>query len=259
MWKRLRRMRGKETYLHSAMQNCEKRGIPLTTALRSLLCNGSVETDIRAAAAQLLSLYDPLLPAAVLMPRFFEDDGTDLVEISKIIRSTRDTHAIPGLIKALDSPNRKRREAAAYALGFRNVGTRAIGALIRVLADSSQSPAVRGQAAYSLQGVPQAAGPLISVLFDNAVEVRFWATWALSGTRSGSARREVVSALEGLLSDKAICPGYWSVAREALATLGTMDPPESDFRSQLNDETERVASDPEASVEDRRWANFWGD
>jgi HEAT repeat protein len=101
--------------------------------------------------------------------------------------------------------------------------------------------------------------PLISVLSDPDVRIRFWAVFALGSIRNRRTwrhtDRSVVAALESVLSDDAIPPGnWWSVGREALAMLGRLDPPESRYQEQLDREIQRVRSDPDASPEDRRWA-----
>jgi hypothetical protein len=68
-----------------------------------------------------------------------------------------------------------------------------------------------------------------------------------------------LNALETLLSDQAVPPGnWWSVAREALAMLGNLNPPEDRYEQQLEQEIERIRNDPGASPEDRRWAECYG-
>jgi HEAT repeat protein len=123
---------------------------------------------------------------------------------------------------------------------------------------------VREEAAESLAYLcsSRAIPPLISVLTDPHVGIRFWAVFALGNIRSPPSFRQtdrsVVPALESTLSDDAVPPGnWWSVAREALAMLGHLDPPEARYRDQLVEEIQRVIDDPNASPEDRRWASYY--
>ena len=140
-------------------------------------------------------------------------------------------------------------------------------ALVRALLDKSQPQPVREEAAESLaySNYPRAIPPLISVLDETDVRIRFWAVFALGGigqsqtyARSGCGRwrrsgdRRVIEALERMLADREVPPGnWWSVGREALAMLGELEPR---YRAELDAETQRVLSDPDSSAEDLRWA-----
>ncbi|MGA2434416.1 MAG: HEAT repeat domain-containing protein [Bryobacteraceae bacterium] len=136
---------------------------------------------------------------------------------------------------------------------------------MNAVTDVSQPVAVREEAAESLTYLysPRAIPALISVLTDPDVRVRFWAVFALGGIRNRRTYkhpdRSVIPALDALLSDQAVPPGnWWSIAREALAMLGNLNPPEDRYRDQLAQEIERMINDPGASPEDRRWAEFYG-
>ena len=96
----------------------------------------------------------------------------------------------------------------------------ATGFLIRVMTDSTEDTLIRGRAAESLQAraVPRATRALIHALRDPAVEVRFWAVFALGSHPA----RKAVAALEPMLADDAVLPGWWSVSREAEAMLDSL-------------------------------------
>jgi HEAT repeat protein len=241
-----------------AVQCLEKSGLSLNQALCRVLLDASYEGAIRQAAARVLALSNTAAPVQALTRRFLEEDNrAELIEIAKLIRELRMPLAVPALIQALDASKLDTREAAAYALGFPDCGMRAVQALSRVLTDSSELAHVRGLAAESLHGQRKAIPVLLSVLSDPAVEVRFWAVWAL-GTAAGRMDPTVMSALGRKLTDQSVYPGWWSVARGALAVLGTSVPSGSQYRQQFDHELARVSSDVDVSPEDRRWAEFWG-
>jgi hypothetical protein len=58
------------------------------------------------------------------------------------------------------------------------------------------------------------------------------------------------------VQDREVAPGWWSVGKEAQAMMvGLRDIPEE--RIKLQAEVRRVQEDPNASVEDRRWAECY--
>jgi hypothetical protein len=120
---------------------------------------------------------------------------------------------------------------------------------------------VREEAAESLaySHYAQAIPPLISVLGEPDVRIRFWAVFALGGigqwqtyAPAGRADPRVIEALEGMLADGEVTSGnWWSVGREALAMLGKLNPK---YGAKLDSETQRVLNDPNSAPEDLRWA-----
>lgn len=235
-----------------------KRGFPLTTALQEIVLDPSLPAITRAKAADLLNDVDHRLPLTILTQRFWEDvDGSELMEIAKIFRFSKDPNAIPVCIQALANPKSERRFATAYALGMPQHDKRSLQALIRVLTNSAETPEVRGCAAESLGGRPEAVTALVSVLSDEAVAVRFWAVWSLGGQRISGIRHRLEPLLAAKLSDPAVYLGWWSIRCEALALLGHWDLPGTEHRMQLERELESVLQDPDASAEDRHWAGFW--
>jgi HEAT repeat protein len=134
-------------------------------------------------------------------------------------------------------------------------------ALIDALTDPSQPLAVRQEAAESLayHDSTRAIPALIAALQDSEIGIRFWSVFALGSIRNRKTGRftdgRVVPALEAMLHDHSTPPGnWWSIAREALAMLGNLDPPVPKYRDRVNLEIQRILADPNASTEDCRWA-----
>lgn len=128
------------------------------------------------------------------------------------------------------------RQAAVHALAFM-FEEEAFGPLISVFQNSSESPGTRGIAAEGIanllehsdpRGVrrSRAASVLITALEDASPQVRFWASFALGCLKAHQA----IPHLQRLVdTDKAICRGWWSVAREAedaLLSIQGGEPPE---------------------------------
>jgi hypothetical protein len=62
------------------------------------------------------------------------------------------------------------------------------------------------------------------------------------------------------LNDDQVPPGnLWSVGKEALAMLGSMRPSVAGYDTRLEAETQSIFSDANATAEDRRWAESYGD
>jgi HEAT repeat protein len=221
---------------------------------------------IRGSAARLLAISNSSSTVGALLHQFFgQDEKDELWDTALVLETLSDRRAVGPLAGALNDPNPHRRHAAARALGWiPQAGNRAVEALIGALTDQRQLQPVREEAAESLAYLysRRAIPPLISVLSDSDVRIRFWAVFALGSIRSRRTSRHsdrrVVPALMSMLGDPAIPPGnWWSVAREALAMLGNLDPPEERYRRLLAEELQRVQVDPESSPADRRWAESY--
>ena len=213
----------------------------------------------RGTAAKMLALADKSSTLAALIGLFFsQTEKLELWETALTIEHNGDSNAVPALINALHDDNPHRRHAAARALGWiRPVTRRAAKALVLALDDKDQPQPVREEAAESLaySHYPKAIEPLISALAESDVRMRFWATFALGGIRRDDPR--VIQALEKMLHDDEVPPGnWWSVGREALAMLGDLVP---DYRARLDEETQRVLSDPNPTPEDLRWAKGYAE
>lgn len=137
---------------------------------------------------------------------------------------------------------------------------RAAKALVAALLDQSQPQPAREEAAESLaySSNKQAIEPLISVLPEPDVRIRFWAVFALGGIaqrRSDRVVLRVIQALENMLDDEETPPGnWWSVGRESLAMLGKLHPK---YAARLNSEIQQVMSDPNSQPQDLRWAGSY--
>ncbi len=158
--------------------------------------------------------------AKALFLTYQEDD---LYATALTPESLNDRRAVRPLIQALlEDGNPHRRHAAGRA-------RTAAPAPARCLMDPSDPQPARQEAAESLAyvGRRDTVEPLVSVLHDPDVWVRFWAVFGLG--RSCSAETQAVQALESMLDDDGIPPGnWWSVGKEALAMPGSMQPPVTD-------------------------------
>jgi len=139
-------------------------------------------------------------------------------EAAKVIERASDLSLEQALIATLRRGRRPlNRTAAAYAMqGVRTIRT--IEALERALADRSEHPRVRGQAAEALihNHRKRSHDVLLKGLVDPSREVRFWCAFALGQMAEGRA----IPALEQLAAtDKRIVRGFWSVAKEAIEAL----------------------------------------
>ena len=68
----------------------------------------------------------------------------------------------------------------------------------------------------------------------------------------------MIHTFEALLTDDAVPPGnWWSVGREAIAMLGALDPPSVDYTHELATEIQLIRDNPNASAEDRGWADCY--
>ena len=135
------------------------------------------------------------------------------------------------------------------SVGSSTPAARRVDALIEALTERSQPLEVRCEAAESLayRRSTRAVPPLISCLTDPDAGIQ---------DREGRHTDKcALPALEKMLADSAMSPGnWWSVASEALAAQGKMNPPIPKYRDLVAAEIVRVLSDPHASPEDRRWA-----
>jgi hypothetical protein len=212
----------------------------------------------RAAIAKLLSALGDSRPVQALLKLFFEQtEKGDLYGTDLTLEELGDRGAVSPLIRALlEDGNPHTRHAAARALGWiRRPGRAAAIALARCLLDDAQPQPAREEAAESLAyvGGRDTIEPLISTLHDHDVRIRFWAVFGLGSSCRADPR--AVRALESMLDDDEVPSGnWWSVGKEALAMLGSMHPPLEKYKTRLEAETQRVFSKPDASVEDRRWA-----
>jgi len=134
--------------------------------------------------------------------------------------------------------------------------------LIDILNDNAAPLEVRDRATemLHLHGSRETAEACASALENENVSIRFWAAYTLGQItffRSG-IRGIAASALERVLGDKEVAPGWWSVGREAQAMIvGLRDEPGE--KERLQAEIRSILQDASASAEDRRWAECYDD
>jgi len=139
-------------------------------------------------------------------------------EAAKLFLHDSDVRLERSLIATLRCGRRPlNRTAAAYAMQWVST-TRPIEALERSVANNSENPRVRGQAAEALIHNHRrwSHGVLLRAVRDPSREVRFWCAFALGQM----AELKAIPALKHLVeTDKRVVRGYWSVAKEAADAL----------------------------------------
>jgi len=135
-------------------------------------------------------------------------------------------------------------------------------ALIDILNDNAAPLEVRDRATemLHLHGSRETAEACASALENENVSIQFWAAYTLGQITSFRSRFRGIaaSALERVLGDKEVAPGWWSVRREAQAMIvGLRDEPGE--KERLQAEIRSILQDASASAEDRRWAECYDD
>jgi HEAT repeat protein len=192
----------------------------------------------------------------MLLERFFgATDRAEILEIARDLSVEDDPSTVPRLLAALKDPLEGRREGAAYVFAFRSVDRRAVRPLIRVLDDSSERSAVRGQVAEALASYRKrkSVPALIRGSRDASAEVRFWCVFALgSFVRRRKRPKAVMGALAERLDDTESRHGYWPIRLEALAMLSETRQHAELFARELERALHHPSSDAEKS-----WADFY--
>jgi hypothetical protein len=238
--KQLRRMRGQDRTLAMAVAKFERSGTPLARALRAIMLDPARFHQDRAWGGKLLAVAGGGEAVRTLLGLFFEQtERDDLYATALTIEGLNDRRAVPPLIRSLlHDENPHRRHAAARALGWiRRPGRAAALALAHCLVDAAQAQPAREEAAESLAyvGTRETIEPLISVLRDPDVRIRFWAVF-----------------------DRETPPGnWWPVGKEALAMLASKQRPAGEYETKLSAERHRILANPNATAEDRRWAECY--
>lgn len=254
-------MPGQNRTLAKAVAKLERDGKPLAGALRAIMLDPAHFHQDRAASGRLLDVAGGGAAVRALLGLFFEQtEKEDLYATALTIEGLNDRRAVPPLTRALlHDENPHRRHAAARALGWiRQPGRGVALALARCLVDAGQPQPAREEAAESLAyvGTQETIEPLISVLRDPDVGIRFWAVFGLGGSCRGDVR--AIRALESVLDDGETPPGnWWPVGKEALAMLASKQRPAGDYETKLAAERQRILADPNANAEDRRWAECY--
>jgi HEAT repeat protein len=259
--KQLRRMRGHERTLPVAVAKLECGGLPLVGALRAIMLDPARFHQERAAGGQLLAVAGGGEAVQALLGLFFQQtEKDDLYGTALTLESLNDRRAVRPLIRALlQDGNPHRRHAAARALGWIcQPGRAAALALAHCLVDPTQPQPAREEAAESLAyvGTRETIEALISVLRDPDVRIRFWAVFGLGGSCRGDVR--AIRALESVLDDSETPPGnWWPVGKEALAMLASKQPSAGAYETKVAAERQRILANPNATAEDRRWADSY--
>jgi len=159
-------------------------------------------------------------------------------------RHHRGCYVRPLIHELLHADDPQSREAAAYALTWMG-DRRAVYPLLITAANPREVASVRGQALEAIGSIsPRRGSPVGRVLIlldDPEVQVRFWACYALSQFEDLSA----IPALRRLLSDDAICPGWWSVKGEAAWAIAELEgDPRADAIWEANSRVKASGGDP---------------
>ena len=181
----------------------------------------------RLAAIHLFDLLRVKMAGTALVACWLSGNDAETFKAGVALQSVKSRAAYKLLLKIIDTHDDAwRREQACYILAF----TRDISLaeeFTRIFSDAGQLPAVRAQAAEGLANVlpsadkrtgvyKRAVRALLTGLRDPAVEVRFWACFALGNIKAKAA----VEALQRLVaSDNEICPTWWCVGDEAFDAI----------------------------------------
>jgi uncharacterized protein (UPF0147 family) len=133
-------------------------------------------------------------------------------------------------------------------------------ALIEVLDDRTIPAYVRGWAAERLQEhiASDTVAACIRATEDGDAEVRMWAasTLGVAASWQRGYRDAVIPVLERLLLDDGKVEAWWSVRRQAQASLTSLrGNPEEEARMQA--EIQEILTDPAACAPEKRWADFY--
>jgi hypothetical protein len=166
------------------------------------------------------------------------------------------------LVGKLGSTDEMERQNAVHGL-YRD--KRGIPYLLRVLADQSESPIIRGDAAELLKfwRKRKVMAALVNFSADASAEVRFWCVFALGAfVRRRRTRLAVVRALEARLGDLE-CPdiiGYWPIGLEALVMLQSCSQTRYPIEALFRETILKVMRDPLNHPSKWDWANcYWQD
>jgi HEAT repeat protein len=192
--------------LVSILYKYERLGMPLASALRRVMLDPAAGWYVRGFAARVLAIGDARGAVAALLDLFFvQTDKIELWETALTIEWFGDRGAVRPLAEALYDANPDRRHAAARALGWiPEAGSSVAKALIQALSDQSQARPVREEAAESLAYLHYAGviPPLVSVLEEPDVRMRFWAVFALGKIAQCFWKRRLRRATGGRLEGR---------------------------------------------------------
>ena len=150
-------------------------------------------------------------------------------EAAKAIWQDRDSTLERSLLSTLKNGRKPfNRAAATYAMQILKT-PKIIRALERTVANKSENPRVRGDAAEALAHGhrKKSHDVLLRGLGDPSKNVRFWCAFALGEMAEGRA----AAVLKGLVAtDKRVVRGWHSVAKEAADALNNIEAARKDWR-----------------------------
>src|SRR5262249_7396979 len=134
---------------------------------------------------------------------------------------TCDPRLAPALVEALDGePDAMVRGCIVNAIGHLD-NREVVPALLALLADTNEPPAIRGEAAEAIGHLDalEGVGGLTAGLGAPEADVGFWSAFALG--RLGAA--EALPPLRRLQADETIVTGWWSVGVEATDAIANIE------------------------------------
>lgn len=157
-------------------------------------------------------------PIRSLVERLNGRTSINVYEAAKAVCERDDPATLRSVINTLKKGKRvMNRAGAAYALHLMH-GKAAASALEQSLDNQQEHPKVRGQAAESLahNHREKSHHVLLSNLMDSSKEVRFWCAYTLAEMGESEA---LIPLRDLVKRDHRIVRGFWSVSREARASI----------------------------------------
>ena len=182
-----------------------------------------------------------------------------LVEYLKVVPSKAIARELTIFRKVLRAGTPEEQTDAVDAIAYSD-HPRVRRALINLLENTTAPLEVRDRAAemLHLQSGRATAEACVRALKDPTPSIRFWAAYSLGQIAywRGELRQAAAAALQHVLDDKAIAPGWWSVGREAQAIIvGLRDI--AGERERLQETIRIIQNDPNASTEEKKWAEHY--
>lgn len=248
-------------------------GTPLERALSIAVGDSGRDLRVRLVAAGLLrDIGADMAPFSPLLQEFIESGDSGNRDLKTVVHSMTYGHGsvteadLDVLLSVLHTGTALQRYWVVNEIAFfegPRICRRVRRALIGVLDEFAQPPEVRAWAAerLHLHISRETVRACLRALEDPEPEVRLWAAYTLGCAAAGWGDRPhpiyaqpVEPAMEKLLEDDGVVPGWWSVRREAQAHLATLRGEAKVARLQA--EIQAILSDPSASREDKLWADF---
>ncbi len=199
------------------MELITKAGVNSDDELLAILSKNT-DININITACWFLSRLGDEKAIPILMS-LLQDKNSELRSASaRALGELNAKESVENLITTLaKEKNDEVSEAIVYALGLLGDET-AFDILVSILKDKSRSPKIRGFVAEALADLKdqRAVVPLIEVLKDMSVEVRFWATFSLGELGDEQALSELQKLV---ISDTGVLSDWGSIKEEAFAAI----------------------------------------